>query len=150
MINTLSLHDALPIFVELIQHNAGADTHAAFFEIEIIDLAVVTRELDNQPIPNCVPNQAGARATRCHRNACIGGSVNDCARFPRTAWKGNSCRFDLVNRSVSRVKLSRQVIKPNVTTGLFDFPFLGGNHSDSLTLARRCRLESAEPPLARS
>jgi hypothetical protein len=39
-------------------------------------------------------------------------------------------RLDLINRSISRVQLSRQVIKANITTGLPDFPFLRGRHFD--------------------
>ncbi|PYL31236.1 MAG: hypothetical protein DMF39_03630, partial [Verrucomicrobia bacterium] len=36
--------------------------------------------------------------------------------------------FDLINRRVSRVKLTRQIIKARVATGLLDFPFLRGSH----------------------
>jgi hypothetical protein len=43
-------------------------------------------------------------------------------------------RFDLINRRVRRVKLSRQVIKPSIATGLLDFPFLSGSHFDFITL----------------
>src|SRR5437867_12443210 len=48
----------------------------------------------------------------------------------------------LINRGIRRVELSGQIIKPNLATGLCDFPLRGGSHSDFLTLARRCRLES--------
>lgn len=37
--------------------------------------------------------------------------------------------------------MSRVRIEPDVATGLLDFPFLGGSHSDFLPVLARCRLK---------
>src|SRR5712692_5301297 len=121
--------------VQLIKHYTGANPHGAIFDVELGDLAIVPRKIDDQSFANRVAHQAGAGAARDNRNACVGCLL-------RAFWKGRANRLDLINRSIRRIKLSRQVIKPDVATGLLDFPLWGGSHSDFLTLACRCGLES--------
>jgi len=42
--------------------------------------------------------------------------------------------MNLIKRRVSRVELTRQIIKARLTTGLPDFPFLNGSHRVEITL----------------
>jgi hypothetical protein len=42
--------------------------------------------------------------------------------------KRRTDRLYLVNRCISRVELTRQVIKADIATSLPDFPFLRGSH----------------------
>ena len=129
--------------VQLIEHNPGANLHRAIFDFELGDLAIVSRKIDNQSFADRVADQTRARTARDNRNARIGRRANDTACLLRASWKGRANRFDLINRRIRRVKLSRQVIKPNVATRLLDFPLWGGSHSDFSNLACRCGLESA-------
>ena len=114
--------------VELIQHDPGFDAHALFFEIQISDLTVVARKFDDQSFPDRVSNQAGPRTSRSDRNACFSRCANDRARFPRATRERRADRLDLVNRSIGRVELPRQIIEAGVATSLLDFPLLGGSH----------------------
>ena len=123
----------------MIEHNTRANAHAAFFEIEIGDPAVVPREIDNQAFADRVSNQTRTGAARRHRNAGIGCGMNDCARLLRAFRKGRADRLDLIDRSVSGIKLARQIIKARVATSLPDFPFLDGSHSLVTTLVRVSR-----------
>jgi len=48
--------------------------------------------------------------------------------------KRDADRLDLVNRSISRVELSRQIIKANITAGVPEFPFPRGSHFLAMNL----------------
>ena len=48
--------------IELIEHHAGADANAAIVDVEIVDLAIVTREIDDQSFADGIADQAGAGA----------------------------------------------------------------------------------------
>ena len=62
--------------------------------------------------------------------------MNYRARFPRAFREGRPDRLDLIDRRVRRIKLSRQIIKVRVATGLPDFPFLRGSHLVILSEAK--------------
>ena len=119
--------------VELIKYDACAHTHAAFFKIEICDLPVVARELDDQAFANRVSNETRAGAARRDRNARIGRRANHQAGLLRGFRKRHADRFDLVNRRVGRIKLARQITKARVASGLPDLPLLRGSHRSSPT-----------------
>ncbi|PYI97744.1 MAG: hypothetical protein DMF00_13370 [Verrucomicrobia bacterium] len=60
--------------------------------------------------------------------------------MPRIFWKCHTERLDLINGSVSRIKLSRQIVETNIAASLPDFPFLSRSHVVILSEAknRRC------------
>jgi hypothetical protein len=122
--------------IELIQHNAGPDPHAAFFEVEIGDLAVVAREFNDQSVANRVAHQTCAGTSGRHRKTRISCCPNDEACLFGAFRKRRAYRLDLINGRVSRIELPRQIIKARVATGLLDFPFLRGSHPFKTTLAR--------------
>ena len=119
--------------VELIENNACSDAHAAFFQIEIGDLAIVPRKLDDQTFADRVSDKASACASRSDRQACIGRGPNDETRLLRIFRKRHAERLDLINRRVSGIKLPGQIIKPHVAPGLPDLAFLRGSHPNSLS-----------------
>src|SRR5438046_6163932 len=61
--------------IQLIEHDTGADADAAILDVEIDDLAIVAREIDDQSFANRVPDQAGAGAARCDGNVILGGGL---------------------------------------------------------------------------
>jgi len=71
----------------------------------------VAREIDDQSFADRVSNQAGTGAARRDRNVFIGRGFNDRARVLRASWEGDAKRLDLVNRSVSGVKLAGEIIE---------------------------------------
>jgi hypothetical protein len=114
--------------IQLIEHDAGADAHREMVEVEIVDLAIVPREIDDQSFADGVADQAGTRAARRHRNILIRGYANHGARFRRAPRKGDAGRFDLVNRCVGGVKLPRQIIEPDGAPGAAKLFFLSRSH----------------------
>ena len=92
--------------VELIEDNPGADANTSLVEIEIVDLAIVPREIDDQSFANRIPNEAGAGPPRRDGNVRIGGVFDDGSRFPSCAWKRNAPGLDLINRGIGGVKLA--------------------------------------------
>src|SRR5256885_524205 len=100
--------------VQLIEDDTGAGAHAAFVDVEIVDLAIVAREIDDQSFADSVSNQAGTGAARRDRNVFIGRGFNDRARVLRAGWEGDAKRLDLVNRSVSGLKLADEILESHV------------------------------------
>ena len=83
--------------VELIEHDTRADAHGTFFQIEIADLPVVARKIDNQTFADGVSHQTRARAARRDGNIPIRRCANHRARLLRAAREGHADRFDLIN-----------------------------------------------------
>src|SRR6266496_1495873 len=129
--------------VKLIEHDPRADAHTASFEIQIADLPVVARELNDQAFANRVADQTCARAARRHRKPRISRCADYQARLLRAFRKCHTDRLDLINRRISGVKLTRQIIKTRVATGLPDFPFLRGSHLDCLNITRAMRIKKS-------
>jgi len=48
----------------LIEHHAGANTHRAFVYVEIVDLAIVAREIDDQSLTDGIADQTRSSAAR--------------------------------------------------------------------------------------
>src|SRR5947209_1518115 len=46
--------------IQLIEHHTGADADAAIVDVEIVDLAIVTRKIDDQSFADRIADQAGA------------------------------------------------------------------------------------------
>ena len=111
--------------IQLIEHDTGADADAAIVDVEIVDLAIVAREIDDQSFANRVPDQAGAGAARCDGNVILGGGFDNGARFLRAGWEGDTEWLDLVNRSVGGVKLAGKIVEAHIAAGSAD-PFLSG------------------------
>src|SRR5438552_563536 len=114
--------------VELVQYDAGADADAALFKIKTGDLPVVTREFNDQSFADRIPDETRAGTSRSHWHGRVGCGANDCARLLRVARKRDAERLDLINGSVSRIKLSRQIVETRVASGLPYLFFLRGSH----------------------
>src|SRR3954453_20119481 len=104
--------------VELVQNDSGADAHSASLNVELRDLPVVTRKIDDQSFADGTAGETCSRTPWGDRNVGVRRRSNNGAGFRRRFRKRGSCRLDLVNGRVSRVELPRQVIKPDVTTAL--------------------------------
>ncbi len=111
--------------IQLIEHHTRADADAAIVDVEIVDLAIVAREIDDQSFANCVPDQACAGAARCNRNVILGGGFDNGARVLRAGWKGHAEWFDLIDRRVSGVKLAGEIVEAHIATRSAD-PLLSG------------------------
>src|SRR5207237_8008235 len=46
--------------IQLIEHNTGADADAAIVDVEVVDLAIVARDIDDQSLAKCVPDLSGS------------------------------------------------------------------------------------------
>jgi hypothetical protein len=112
--------------IELIEHDTGADADAAILDVEIVDLAIVAREIDDQSFANRVPDQAGAGAARCDGNVILGGGFDNGARFLRAGWEGDTEGLDLLNRSVGGVKLAGEIVEAHIAAGSADSVLSGG------------------------
>src|SRR5581483_4257452 len=79
--------------VEFIEHNTGADTHGARLrrvDLEIVDLAIVSGEIDDEAFANRTAGETGAGATRCDGNVFLRRCTNDRACFLCTARKSHA------------------------------------------------------------
>src|SRR6266480_3544396 len=92
--------------IELVEHDAGANANAEIVDVEIVDRAIVAREIDDQSFADRVTDQAGAGAAGRDRNIFIGCSFDHRARVLRAGWKSDPERIDLIDRRVSGVKLA--------------------------------------------
>src|SRR5438552_18487956 len=106
--------------IQLIEHGTGADADAGIVDVEIVDLAIVAREIDDQSLANRVPDQAGAGAARCDGNVILGSGFDNGARFLRAGWEGDTEWLDLVNRSVGSVKLAGEIVEAHIAAGSAD------------------------------
>src|SRR5262249_48584720 len=68
--------------------------------------------------------------------------MNDKARLLCAFWKRRADRAYLVNRCVSRVELTRQIIEADIATGLSDFSLLRGTHVVILSGAKNLGLNN--------
>jgi hypothetical protein len=127
--------------VQLIEHDARADVDASVFEIEIGDLAVVARKINDHSFANGISNQTRTGTARRDGKTRICRGTDDKARLLRAFRKSDADWFDLINRRVRRVQLTRQIIKARVATGLLDFPFLRGSHVVILSEAKNLGFE---------
>src|SRR4029078_9892923 len=118
--------------------------------MEIGDLSIVTRKVDDQSISNGVPDKTCSRASRRDRKTCVRCRTNDKTRLLCGFRKRCTDGLYLVNRCVSRVELTRQVVEAPIATGLSDFAFLRRNHSKpDGNVAQPCSLwDSRAPRLA--
>ena len=112
--------------VELIKHDAGADAHRSIVDVEIVDLAIVAREIDDQSLANSISDQTRAGAAWRDRNVFISGGFDDRTRFLRGVGERDAKRLDLINRRVGGVKLARKIVETHIAAGSAD-PLLGGD-----------------------
>ena len=83
--------------IELVEHHARADAYRTIVDIEIVDLAIVPREIDDQPVADRVPDQTRAGAAWCDRNIFVRGGADDRAGFVGAARKRHANWLDLIN-----------------------------------------------------
>ena len=74
--------------VELIQHDAGPDADRARFQIQIGDLTIVAREIDDQTLADRSAGKAAAGAARRDGKAGVGRGEDRFA--PAGALRGNA------------------------------------------------------------
>src|SRR5207244_4222360 len=84
--------------IELVEHDACADTDGAILDVEIVDFAVVAREIDDQPIADRVTDETRARAARGHRNVFVGRGFDHRARLLSVAREYHTAWLDLINQ----------------------------------------------------
>src|SRR2546423_7324525 len=101
--------------VQLVEHDPGADTDGPIFEIQIGDLAIVPREINDEPLANGAAYEARAGPAWNHLNPGMGGSLDYGAGLTGVARKSDCQGFDLVNRGVSCVKVAGERIKRDLT-----------------------------------
>src|ERR1041385_2905842 len=94
-------------FVELIEHDARTDAHSASFQIEIGDLPKGTGEIDDEPFADGPADEPGSRAAWNYGYTHVSGGFDDGAGLTLSFWKSNGQGLDLIDRSVSGVKLAR-------------------------------------------
>ena len=97
--------------VQLIQHHARADADGAAFQVQVVDVPVVAREINDQAVADGSARKARARAARNDRHARLRRRLDDGAGLVRAAGKRHGQRLDLVNRRVRGVELARQIVK---------------------------------------
>ena len=100
--------------VQLIEHDTSADADGAIVDVEIVDLAIVAREIDDQSFTNRISDETCSGAARSDGNIFIGSGFDDCAGFLGADWKGDAERLDLINGSVGGVKLAGQVVETHI------------------------------------
>ena len=109
--------------VQLIEHDTGADTDAALIEIKIVDLAIVTREIDNQSLTDRVSNKACPGAARGDGNIFVRGGFDQHTGLLNAGRECHAERLDLIDRSVGRVEVTSKVIKMGSAAGCADSLF---------------------------
>src|SRR5947207_13364827 len=86
--------------IQLIEHDTGADADAAIVDVEIVDLAIVAREIDDQSFANRISDETCYGAARSVGNIFIGSGFDDCAGLLGADWKSAGEQHDLVKGSV--------------------------------------------------
>ena len=71
--------------VQLVQHDAGADADGAAFRVEIADVPVVSREINDEAVADGSAGQARARAARDDRDTRLRRRLDDGAGLVRAA-----------------------------------------------------------------
>src|SRR4051812_18570743 len=93
--------------VELVQNDSGADAHSASLNVELRDLPVVTRKIDDQSFADGTAGETCSRAARGDGNVGVSSSANHGARLGRSFRKGHPRGLDLVDRGIGRIELPR-------------------------------------------
>jgi hypothetical protein len=122
----------------LVEHNAGAHPNRAFVDVEVFDLAIVPREIDNESFADRIPHQTCAGAPRSDRDVFVRCGLNYRARL---FWAGRECdaeRLNLIDRSVGGVEVAGKVIEMNVAARPADplFRTFTDHSADNLTQQR--------------
>src|SRR5947207_7865905 len=130
--------------IELVEHHARADAYRTIVDIEIVDLAIVPREIDDQPVADRVPDQTRAGAAWCDRNIFVRGGADDRAGFVGAARKRHANWLDLINRRIGRVELARQIVESNIAIRIGDGLSLRRGHLGFPTFVLPEELQDAE------
>src|SRR5205807_24299 len=100
--------------VQLVQDDARANPNDSLLDIEIADLAVVSREIDDQAVADRVSDQACAGPAWSDRDIVPGGGFDHGTCLFGRARKSHTERLDLIDRGVGCVKLTGEIVEPNV------------------------------------
>ncbi len=122
--------------VQLVQHHARPHADGLAFLVERVDVPVVPREIDHQPVADGAAGKPRARAARNHRDAGLRRRLDDGAGLRRILGKRHRQRHDLIRRSIRGVKLACQVVHGHLAVrGLECGQLLGGHHLDVTNLS---------------
>src|ERR1035437_7360421 len=100
--------------VQLVQHDTRADANGLAFQVKIVNVAVVAREINNKTVANGSARKTRSRAARNDRYTRLRRRLDDGAGLVRAAGKRHGQRLDLVNGRIRRVDLARQIVKGDV------------------------------------
>jgi len=103
--------------VQVIQNHTGADPHGLAIKIQVRDLPIITREIDDHAVTNRPTHQTGSSATRDHGHSGLSGRLDDGAGLASASRKCHRDGFDLIDGCVSRVELAGEVIERDVAMG---------------------------------
>ena len=98
----------------MIQHNARANADRAALLVEIPDLTVVAREINDEAVADGSARKTRSRAARNDRYTRLRRRLDDGAGIVRAGGKRHGQRLDLVNRRIRGVELTRQIVKSDV------------------------------------
>jgi hypothetical protein len=97
--------------IQLIEDDSCADVHRAALQINVRDLLVVTREINDQPLAESASSEAGTRAAWNDGNARLARGLDNGASLFRAPGKSDSQGLDLIDGSVSRIQLPREIVE---------------------------------------
>ena len=98
----------------MIQHDAGANADRAALLVEVPDLTVVAREINDEAVADGSARKTRSRAARDDRHARLRRRPDDGTGIVRVGGKRHGQRLDLVNGRVCGVELTRQIVKSDV------------------------------------
>ena len=120
--------------VQVIQHHSRSHAHRAPLHIQVCDLALVAREIHDQPVPEGPARQPRAGTARGDGHPRLRRGLDQRTDLAGVGGKRNRLRRDLVKRGVRCVELAREIIEGNFTVRPFQRRLLlGRNHRAAAT-----------------
>ena len=100
--------------VQLVQHHARADPDGFAFQVQVVDVPVVAREINDEAVADGSARKTRSRAARNDRYPRLRRRLDDGAGLVRAAGKRHGQRLDLVNGRIRGVELARQIVKSDL------------------------------------
>src|SRR5882724_10070147 len=97
--------------IQLIQYHSRAHANGATLQINVRDLLIVSRKINDQSLPERPARKSRARAARNDGDAGLAGRLDDGARLFGAPRKCHRQRLDLVDRSVGCVQLPGEIVE---------------------------------------
>ena len=97
--------------VELIQHYPRPDADSSAFQIQIVNLAVIPGEIDDEAFSDGAADESGPSAARNDRDACLPCRRDNGAGLANIARKGDADRLDLIDGGICSVELTAEIVE---------------------------------------